>query len=108
MPETAIGNPVNDNRIVKSQLLNRLAMAPDQLRQKVAYALSVIIVISMNKNNYAEQTAPYLQTLSHHAFGNHRTLIREIAISSQMGKYLDLANSNKPSNSGGANENFPR
>ena len=108
MPETAISNPVNDNRIVQSQLLNRLATAPDQLRQKVAYGLSEFIVKSMNKNNYAEQTAPDLQTLSRNAFGNYRTLMGEIAISSQMGKYLDLANSNKPSSSGGANENFPR
>ncbi len=108
MAETAISNPVNDNRIVQSQYLNRLSAAPDQLRQKVAYALSQIIVISMNKNNYAEQMAPYLQMLSRNAFGNYRTLLGEIAISSQMGKYLDLANSNKPTNGGGANENFPR
>ncbi len=108
MAETPISNPVNDNRIVQSQFLNRLAVANDQLRQKVVYALSEIIVISMNKNNYAEQTAPYLQILSRNAFGNYRTLLGEIAISSQMGKYLDLANSLKPSNGGGANENFPR
>ncbi|WP_395702849.1 DUF1800 family protein [Aquabacterium sp.] len=108
MAETPISNPVNDNRIVQSQFLNRLAVANDQLRQKVAYALSQIIVISMNKNNYAEQTAPYLQILSRNAFGNYRTLLGEIAISSQMGKYLDLANSMKPANGGGANENFPR
>lgn len=108
MPETAISNPVNDNRIVQSQYLNRLATAPDQLRQKVAYALSQIIVISMNKNNYAEQTAPYLQTLSRHAFGNYRALLGEIAVSPQMGKYLDLANSNKPGGGGSPNENFPR
>lgn len=108
MAETAISNPVNDNRIVQSQYLNRLAVAPDQLRQKVAYALSEVIVISMNKNNYAEQMAPYLQILSRHAFGNYRALLGEIAISSQMGKYLDLANSNKPTGGGGANENFPR
>ncbi|MBI3369232.1 MAG: DUF1800 family protein [Burkholderiales bacterium] len=108
MPETAISIPANDNRIVQSQFLNRLAVANDQLRQKVAYALGEIIVISMNKNNYADETAPYLQILSRNAFGNYRTLLGEIAISSQMGKYLDLANSNKPTASGGANENFPR
>ncbi|MBI5256720.1 MAG: DUF1800 family protein [Burkholderiales bacterium] len=109
MAETPISNPVNDNRIVQSQYLNRLATAPDQLRQKVAYALSEVIVISMNKNNYAEQMAPYLQILSRHAFGNYRALLGEIAISPQMGKYLDLANSNKPmGGNGGANENFAR
>ena len=108
IPETAISDPVNDKCIAQSQLLNRQAKAPDELRQQVAYALSEIIVISMNKNNDAEQTAPYLQTLSRNAFGNYRTLIGEISIGSQMGKYLDLANSNKPGSSGDANENFPR
>jgi uncharacterized protein (DUF1800 family) len=83
-------------------------VANDQLRQKVAYALGNLLVISMNKNNYAEQTAPYLQILSRNAFGNYRTLLGEVAISSQMGKYLDLANSNKPTSTAGANENFPR
>ena len=110
MPETVIANPgaAGGNNAVQAQFLSRLALANDQLRQRVAYALSQIIVISMNKNNYADETAPYLQILSRNAFGNYRTLLGEIATSSQMGKYLDLANSNKPSAGGGANENFAR
>jgi uncharacterized protein (DUF1800 family) len=108
MPETAIAVPGSDNRAAQSQYLNRLSAAPDQLRQRVAYALSQVIVVSINKNNYPEQIVPYLQALSRHAFGNYRTLLGEISTSPQMGKYLDIANSNKPTTDGGANENYSR
>ena len=108
LPETPIPVPGSDNRAAQSQYLNRLAAAPDQLRQRVAYALSQVIVISINKNNYPEQIVPYLQALSRHAFGNYRALLGEISTSPQMGKYLDIANSNKPTTGGGANENYAR
>ena len=93
---------------LQSQYLSRLSQAPDQLRQRVAYALSQIIVISMNKNIYPDEVVPYLQILSRNAFGNYRTLLGEISVSSQMGKYLDLAKSTKPGAGGGANENYAR
>lgn len=93
---------------VQQEYLARLANAPDQLRQRVCYALSQIIVISANKNIYPDELVPYLQILSRNAFGNYRTLLDEIAHSSQMGKYLDLANSNKPMGVSAANENFAR
>jgi uncharacterized protein (DUF1800 family) len=108
MPETAIAVPGSDSRAAQAQYLNRLSAAPDQLRQRVAYALSQVIVVSINKNNYPEQIVPYLQALSRHAFGNYRTLLGEISTSPQMGKYLDIANSNKPTTGGGANENYSR
>ena len=107
LAETQIAIPPQGSS-VQSQTLNRLAMAPDQLRQRVAWALGQIIVISMNKNIYADEYVPYQQILSRNAFGNYRTLLYDIAVSPQMGKYLDLANSNKPGVGSGANENFPR
>ncbi|MCX6953779.1 MAG: DUF1800 family protein [Verrucomicrobia bacterium] len=109
LPETPILNPGGMGMaIVEAQYLNRVATAPDQLRQRVANALGQIIVISANKNIYPDEMVPYLQILSRNAFGNYRTLLDEIAHSSQMGKYLDLANSNKPSGGSAANENFAR
>jgi len=72
---------------LQAQYLSRLSQAPDQLRQRVAYALSQIIVISMNKNIYPDEIVPYLQILSKDAFGNYRTLLGDISVSSQMGKY---------------------
>jgi len=79
---------------------------PDQLRQRVIYALSEIIVEAMNKNTNADEIIPWLQLLSRNAFGNYRTLLREITLDASMGKYLDLANSGIMG--GAANENFPR
>ena len=107
LPETAIPIPA-DMAVASAQILNRLATAPDQLRQRVAWALGQIIVISGNKNNYPNEYIPHLQLLSKHAFGNYRALLKDVTLSPQMGKYLDLANSNKPGVGGGANENFPR
>ena len=107
MAETPITLPAQSSS-VQSNTLNRLATAPDQLRQKMAWALGQFIVISMNKNIYSDEYVPYLQILSRNAFGNFRTLLGDMATSPQMGKYLDLANSNKAGVGGGANENFAR
>ncbi len=109
LPETAIASPGGMNiGAVQAQHLHRLATAPDQLRQRMITALGGIIVISANKNIYPEEIVPYLQILSKNAFGNYRTLLEEIARSPQMGKYLDHANSNKPTPGSAANENFGR
>jgi hypothetical protein len=80
----------------------------DQLRQRVIYALSEIWVVALNKNTNADMIIPHLQVLSRNAFGNYRTLMREMTLSTSMGMYLDLANSVKPGGSVGANENYPR
>jgi uncharacterized protein (DUF1800 family) len=109
LPESPIADPgASGSGGLQQQYLNRLSQAPDQLRQKVAFALSQIIVISMNKNIYPDEIIPYLQILSRNAFGNYRALLGEISVSSQMGKYLDLAGSMKPGPQGGANENYAR
>jgi hypothetical protein len=80
----------------------------DQLRQRTLYALSQVWVVALNKNTNADMILPHLQILSKNAFGNYRTLMREITLSSSMGMYLDLANSVKPGGTVGANENYPR
>lgn len=92
---------------VDSFFLNS-ATGQDQLRQRVVFALSEIIVISMNKNTNGNEIVPWLQLLSRNAFGNYRTLLREITLDASMGKFLDLANSSKPTAMTGANENYAR
>lgn len=109
LPETPITNPGGQsNGVVQQQYLSRLTTAPDQLRQRVAHVLGQILVVSMNKNIYPDEIVPHLQTLSRGAFGNYRQLLGDVAMSAQMGKYLDLANSNRPMGSAAANENFAR
>jgi uncharacterized protein (DUF1800 family) len=107
MAPTIISLPASNSN-VQSDTLHRICTAPDQLRQKVAWALSQFIVISMNKNIYPDEYVPYQAILANDAFGNYRTLLWDITVSPQMGQYLDLANSNKAGVGGGANENYAR
>ena len=107
MPETAVSGG-SDRRVVAQGYLYRLTEAPDALRQRVAYALAQLLVISFNKNVYPDEVVPHLRTLSQHAFGNYRSLLEQVTRSSQMGKYLDMVNSNRPAAGSNANENFAR
>ncbi|HEU0124460.1 MAG TPA: DUF1800 family protein [Bryobacteraceae bacterium] len=107
LPETAIPDQ-SSTAALRAWQLHTLAHAPDQLRQRVSYALSQMIVTSLNKLNYPNEILPWMRVLQRNAFGNYRTLLRETTISPSMGKYLDLANSTKPTATSGANENYPR
>lgn len=80
----------------------------DQVRQRVVYGLSEVIVISRNKNYYPNMLIPYVNILSKNAFGNYKNLLKEITLDSSMGNFLDMANSRKPGGGSGANENYPR
>ncbi len=109
LPETPVFVPVgNSMGDLQKWVLYNYTSAPDQLRQRVAYSLGQIIVTSANKLIYADEIIPAMRLLSKHAFGNYRTLLREMSVSPSMGKYLDLANSRRPGLSGGANENYAR
>ena len=109
LPETVIPAPAgNSMGSLRQWALYNYTSAPDQLRQRVAYALGQIIVTSGSKLVYADEILPWMRALSTHAFGNYRQLLREVSTSPSMGKYLDLANSMKPGLAGGANENYAR
>ncbi|GMU42431.1 MAG: hypothetical protein AMXMBFR25_04170 [Lysobacterales bacterium] len=64
--------------------------APDQLRQRVAFALSQILVLSdvgaLEPNPVG--VAEYNDILVRNAFGNYRTLLEEVSLSPMMGNYL--------------------
>jgi uncharacterized protein (DUF1800 family) len=77
---------------------------PDQLRQRVAFALHQIFVVSGNDLNRPSWLTVYLQALDRNAFGNYRTLLQEITLSPAMGEYLDMRLSTRTS----PNENFAR
>jgi uncharacterized protein (DUF1800 family) len=83
---------------------------PDQLRQRVAFALSQIMVTSglANARNYAMRE--YQQVFRDHAFGNYYDLMLAVTLSPQMGDYLDMVNNNKTDAAAGTdpNENYAR
>ena len=84
--------------------------ATDQLRQRVAFALSQIFVISGVKITQPYALSEFQQILFRNAFGNFRQLLQEVTLSPAMGRYLDMVNNDKPNPQRGisANENYAR
>lgn len=77
---------------------------PDQLRQRVAFALQQILVVSSEGVSGTYGLRNYQNTLLTHAFGNYRDLLRQVTLSPVMGDYLDHVN-NDPA---APNENYAR
>ena len=107
MPETVIPDGLDLDGL-RAQVFRNMIGAPDQLRQRVAFALGQTLVVSANKNIYGNEIAPWVRLLSRYAFTNYRTLLREATLSPAMGKFLDLANSQKANGMSSPNENYPR
>lgn len=85
----------------------------DPLRQRVAYALSQIFVISMMDGSIADNAqgaAGYLDMLGTNAFGSYRTLIEGVARHPMMGIYLSHLKNMKedPAKGRVPDENFAR
>jgi uncharacterized protein (DUF1800 family) len=68
--------------------------APDQLRQRVAFALSQILVTSGvgDIGNRAFWMVPYQNLFIDNAFGNYRDILYNVTLSPAMGNYLDMVN----------------
>lgn len=85
----------------------------DQLRQRVAYALSQLLVTSNSEpplNRRGEGLAFYYDILARNAFGNYRELLDEVARSPAMGIYLSHQGNRKANPTTGTrpDENFSR
>jgi uncharacterized protein (DUF1800 family) len=83
-------NSSNTDWIYQSFWRNALA-ADDALRQRVAFALSQIFVVSLNDANVSQHprgVASYFDVLGRNAFGNFRTLLEEVTLHPMMGLYL--------------------
>jgi len=71
---------------------------PDQLRQRVAFALSEIFVTS-DDSAFGDDTygiANYYDLLAENAFGNYRDLLEKVTLSPIMGMYLSMLGNEKP------------
>ena len=83
----------------------------DQLRARMAFALSQIMVISNiapNLQPFAMST--YMDVLNRDAFGNFRTLLEDVTLTTAMGVYLNMIGNDKedPANGRLPNENYGR
>ena len=86
--------------------------APDQLRQRVAWALSQILVVSQEGALSGEHEAAtaYYDLLLSHALGNYRDLLEDVTKSPVMGVYLSMLRNRRPDPETGQrpDENYAR
>ena len=90
-----------------------LALPTDQLRQRVAFALSEIFVVSSQNGTLTYQPwalASWYDMLSRNAFGNYRTLIEDVSLHPAMGIYLSHIQNQKadPTRNIRPDENYAR
>jgi uncharacterized protein (DUF1800 family) len=95
------------NEATRESFFTSALSANDQLRHRVAFALSQIMVVSSNGgSDDPYELAAYLDMLADGAYGNFRTLLYNMSLSNAMGRYLDHAGND--GNSTTPNENFAR
>lgn len=83
----------------------------DQLRQRVAYALSQIFVVSLADANLSARpiaVGDYYDTLGQYAFGNFRDLLQAVTLHPAMGLYLTHIHNLKESGTRVPDENYAR
>lgn len=97
----------DDLRFVQKQFFVNAAQGPDQLRQRVAFALNEIMVVSARKIGDPSAFSLWMNMMHKDAFGNFSTLLKDVTLSPVMGNYLDMAN-NDGCNGCSPNENYAR
>ncbi len=77
---------------------------PDQLRQRMSFALQQIVVVNNLEVSGTYGFRNYYNDLMGNAFGNYRQVLKKVAMSPVMGDFLNNANNDKAA----PNENFAR
>lgn len=83
--------PMNPNMAMGAVWSTNAVFAADQLRQKVSWALSQILVTSseaIGRPTQSELWVNYYDIFTRNAFGNYRDILKEVSYSPVMGDYL--------------------
>lgn len=124
---TSPGNATYDGNLMFRSWWRNSITAPDQLRQRLAFALSEIFVISEAGplDNRSDALSDYYDTLLHYSLGdpayspptgappadgNFHNLLKAVTLHPAMGRYLDMLRNDKPNPATGRipNENYAR
>ncbi|MGA7342489.1 MAG: DUF1800 family protein [Terracidiphilus sp.] len=102
----------SDEILAQDAFWQQSLAAPDQLRQRVKYALSQMLVISSN-NSTAIQSMPrgeanYYDVLGNDAFGNFRQLLQDVTLNPMMGQFLSMLGNDKGNATTDPDENYAR
>jgi uncharacterized protein (DUF1800 family) len=103
---------INSRAAIDYSIWRKFLSSPDQLRQRVVYALSQIMVIAVEGIGGrwpAFGAGYYLDLLDANAFGNFRALLEAVTLSPAMGNFLSMRGSRKADSSGRQpDENYGR
>ncbi len=104
------GNNNTNLAPIQVQFFQNALNNPDQLRQRVAFALSEIWVISELEVVNASAFPPLMRIFQNDAFGNYEQLMKDVTLNPGMGKFLNMANNDKANKAKGTspNENYGR
>ena len=107
-PDVLITKP--NMELVSEQFFQNAMTGQDQLRQRVAWALSQIFVTSAAKVDNTHAMVPYIRMLEARAFDNVKDIMRDVSLSPAMGEFLDLVDNKKANLETGVlpNENYAR
>ena len=101
-----------DTSTTVGAIWNQWLRGDDQLRQRVAAALSEIMVVSYQKGGSDDPyvLAAYYDLLLRDAFGNFRQLLEDITLNEEMGLFLDMLQNTKEEPDAGLhpNQNYAR
>ena len=107
------GQSTNQQNWVYESFWRTAVSGNDQLRHRVAFALSQIFVVSLVDGNVAGSVrgvASYMDMLGRNAFGNFRTLLQDVTLHPMMGLYLSHLRNQKedPARGRVPDENYAR
>ena len=100
----------DDISVVKKRFFTNALTGTDQLRQRTAWALAQMLVVSNVKIGDPTAFTQWMTMLQKDAFGNFSTTLTDVTLSPTMGRYLDMVNNDKPDPNSGSepNENYAR
>jgi uncharacterized protein (DUF1800 family) len=101
----------SDVGLLQQQFWQQAIAGNDQLRQRVEYALTELMVISSTDPGVANMPrgmANYYDVLGADAFGNFRQLLQDVTLSPMMGQYLSMLGNDKGDATRDPDENYAR
>lgn len=107
-PDPQCGRDYYTLFLLQSAFFTSALNGPDQLRQRVAFALSQILVTSGLTVHTAYGMSRYQQIFLDNAFGNYEQILTRVTLSPVMGEYLNMVNNDQPTASVQPNENYAR
>ncbi len=102
----------SDEQFVQNTFWQQAITGNDELRQRVRYALSEMLVVSSNNSSgvqsYPRGEANFFDVLGADAFGNFRTILQDVTLNPEMGIFLSMLGNDKGNATTDPDENYAR